>query len=66
MKGEETGGGDFISVCEPVVVVAYHLIIMKEVEDAGGDFTSFCEPVLSDYYERGGEGRRRLYFFISF
>ena len=32
MKEVERGGGDFISFYEPVVVVVYYMIIMKEVE----------------------------------
>jgi hypothetical protein len=38
---ERKGGGDFISFCEPVVVIAYYMIIMKEVEKRGGDFIFF-------------------------
>jgi hypothetical protein len=37
MKEVEKRGGDFFSFCEPVVVVAYYMIIMKEVEKGGGD-----------------------------
>ena len=46
MKEVERGGGDFISLYEPVVVVAYYMIIMKEVERGGGGFISFGEPVV--------------------
>ena len=66
MKGVETGGGDFISVCEPVVVVAYHLIIMKEVEDGGGDFTFFVNPyylIIMKEVERGGGDFTSLFRF---
>ena len=63
MKEVERGGGDFISLCEQVVVVVvYHMIIMKEVEKGGGVFISFYEPVVVVAYymiamqevERGG------------
>jgi hypothetical protein len=43
---EKKGGGDFISFGEPVVVVAYYMIIMKEVEKGGRDFISFYESVV--------------------
>ena len=46
MKEVEKRGGDYFSFCEPVVVVAYYMIIMKEMERRGGDFISFCEPVV--------------------
>jgi hypothetical protein len=37
MKEVEKRGGDYFSFCEPVVVVAYYMIIMKEMEKGGGD-----------------------------
>lgn len=35
-----------MSFCETVVVVAYCMIIMKEVEKGGGEFISVYEPLV--------------------
>ena len=75
MKEVERRGGDLISFYEPLVVVAYYMIIMKEVALKGEVermdtffFFLFYEPVVvveNDSYVGGGEGRWRLYFFCE-
>ena len=42
----EKEGGNFISSCDPVEVVLYYMIIMKEVERGGGVLIPFYEPVV--------------------
>jgi hypothetical protein len=41
MKEVGTGGGDFVLFCEPVTVVSYQLILMKEVEKGRWRFYFF-------------------------
>ena len=66
MKGVETGGGDFISVCEPVVVVAYHLIIMKRWKMQVEILLLFVNPyylIIMKEVERGGGDFTSLFRF---